>query len=337
MKTKKVLAAALAGVFSLGLLAGCSSNPAGNDGTAANGAEKTYQVGVVQFAPHPSLDNCYKGFIEGLKQEGFEEGKNLKIDFQNAQAEFATASQISSKFVSDKKDLILGIATPAAQAAYNAAQGKIPVVYSAVNDPAGAQLAHADGSNVAGVTGTQDILPVDAQLKMIRALMPNAKKIGILYTTSEANSVSTIETYKTLAVNYGFEIVPKGIAEASDLALAIDALLPAVDCVSNMTDNTVVNNLPILIEKANAAKKPVFGSEVEQVVNGCAATFGVDYVKLGVENGIMAAKILKGEKAENIPLKEFEESSFAYNSKVLAELGIHADAAYLAAGEDVTK
>lgn len=333
MKTKKVLAAVMAGAISLGLLAGCS----GNDGTTADGAEKKYQVGVVQFAPHPSLDNCYEGFVQGLKQEGFEEGKNLRIDFQNAQGEFATASQISSKFTSDKKDLILGIATPAAQAAYNAAEGKVPVVYSAVNDPKGAQLANADGTNIAGVTGTQDILPVDAQLKMIRTLMPDAKKIGILYTTSEANSVYTIETYKTLAVNYGFEIVPKGIAEASDLALAIDALLPTVDCVSNMTDNTVVNNLPVLIEKANAAKKPVFGSEVEQVANGCAATFGVNYVKLGIENGIMAAKILKGEKAENIPLKEFEESSFSYNSKVLAELGIHADAAYLATGEDVTK
>lgn len=333
MKTKKVLAAVMAGAVSLGLLAGCS----GNDGTTANNAETTYQIGVVQFAPHPSLDNCYEGFVQGLKQEGFEEGKNLKIDFQNAQGEFATASQISSKFASDKKDLILGIATPAAQAAYNAAQGKVPVVYSAVNDPVGAQLAGADGTNIAGVTGTQDVLPVDAQLKMIRTLMPDAKKIGILYTTSEANSVYTIETYKTLAVNYGFEIVPKGIAEASDLALAIDALLPTVDCVSNMTDNTVVNNLPILLEKANAAKKPVFGSEVEQVANGCAATFGVDYVKLGIENGVMAAKILKGEKAENIPLKEFEESSFSYNSKVLAELGIHADAAYLAEGEDVAK
>ena len=336
MKTKKVLTAALAMAMALGMLSGCGTT--GQTGTKTNAdGETVYQIGVVQFAPHPSLDNCYDGFIQGLEQEGFENGKNITIDFQNAQGDFATASQIASKFASDDKDLILGIATPAAQAAYNAAEGKIPVIYSAVNDPIGAQLANEDGSNPEGVTGTSDVLPVDAQLRMIRALMPDAKKIGILYTTSEANSVATIETYQSLAGNYGFEIVPKGIAEAADLPLAIDSLLPSVDCISNMTDNTVVNNLAILLEKANAAKIPVFGSEVEQVVNGCAATFGVDYVKLGLENGIMAAKVLKGEQAETIPMKKFDESTFSYNSKVLAELGIQADEAYLATGTDVAE
>lgn len=171
---------------------------------------KTYTVGISQFAEHASLDNCREGFIEGLKEAGFEEGKNLTIKEENAAADQGTAKQISDGFVSDDVDLICGIATPSVQAAYNSAMNtEIPVIYTAVTDPKAAKLANDDGAPVGEVTGTSDELPIKEQLEMIREMLPDAEKIGILYTTSEVNSVSAIEKYEELAGDYGFTIVKK--------------------------------------------------------------------------------------------------------------------------------
>ena len=141
-------------------------------------------IGIIQFAEHGSLDNCRQGFIEGLAEEGFIEGENVVFNVQNAQADTAICAQIADA-MAGKTDMICAIATPAAMAAFNVAQDKnLPVIYTAVSDPVGCQLAGADGANPGQITGTSDALPVEAQLKMIRALMPEATKIGILHTTS---------------------------------------------------------------------------------------------------------------------------------------------------------
>ena len=146
---------------------------------------------------HGSLDNCREGFLEGLKEEGIEEGKNLTVDYKNAEAAMDVANQIAQGFVSDGVDLICAIATPSAQSAYNAAMNAdIPVIYTAITDPVAAELAKEDKSSVGNVTGTSDKLPVEKQLEMIREILPDAKTIGIMYTTSEANSESTIAEYE---------------------------------------------------------------------------------------------------------------------------------------------
>lgn len=176
-----------------------------------------------------------------------------------------------------------------------------------------------------GITGVSDALPVEAQLKLIRELLPDAKNIGILYTTSEDNSVSTIKKYKELAGNYGFTIVEQGVVNEADLPQAIDTLLPKVDCISNMTDNTVVNNLPLLLQKANDKKIPVFGSEEEQVKNGCIASAGLDYVELGRQAGKIAARILKGESASDIPYETLKESKITINKKVAEGFSVPLD------------
>lgn len=243
-------------------------------GTAA--AEEKRTIGIVQFAEHGSLDNCREGFIEGLAGEGYAEGQNVGFLFQNAQADMGITNQIVATFA-EKCDMICAIATPAAMAAFNACEDAgIPVIYTAVTDPVAAQLARADGTSEAAVTGTSDQLPVEAQLKLIRAVMPEAKKIGILYTTSETNSESSLAIYKELAPVYGFEIIGKGVSTGADIPMALDALLPQVDCLSNLTDNTVVSYLPIVLEMATDAGKPVFGSEVEQVRGGCVASEGIE-------------------------------------------------------------
>ena len=284
--------------------------------------EESVTIGISQFAEHGSLDNCREGFLEGLKEAGYEEGKNLTIEYQNAQADTGNAATIADSFVNKKVDLICAIATPSAMSAYNSAMdADIPVIYTAVSDPSGAGLVNEDGTNVGNITGTSDKLPVTEQMALIRELMPDAKKIGILYTTSEANSVSTIQEYKDHAEEYGFEIVDTGINTIADVEMAAKDLASKVDCISNLTDNTVVSALQTVLAAANDAKIPVFGSEVEQVKNGCVAAVGIDYVALGKQTGEMAAKVLKGEAtAAETPFEICEGGNVYINTEAAGNI-----------------
>ena len=288
-------------------------------------AEKeTYTIGIEQFAEHGSLDNCREGFLEGLAEEGIVEGENLTVEYKNAAADMGTAGQISDSFVSSDVDLLCGIATPSAQSCFNAAMDKeIPVIYTAVTDPLAAELADEEGNPVGEITGTSDKLPIQQQLEMIRTMLPEAETIGILYTTSEANSESAIKEYEALAEEYDFTIETAGITATADIPLAAQGLLEKVDCITNLTDNTVVSSLPAILEMANEAKIPVFGSEIEQVKIGCLAAQGIDYVELGRQTGKMAAQVLKGEKkASELPYETIEEASLYINEKTAENLGI---------------
>lgn len=320
---KKFIAFVAAACLTMGMFTGCSSTETEQSVSEGNNAaEDMITIGIGQFAPHGSLDNCVEGFKLGMAEAGYVEGKNVTYDFQNAQADMANTNQIAQSMVANKVDLICGVATPMAQACYNAANGSIPVIYTAVTDPVAAQLANDDGTSVGNTTGTSDKLAVEAQLEMIRKFMPDAKKIGILYTTSEANSISAIAEYKELAPNYDFEIVDSGISQTSDIPLAAADLASKVDCISNLTDNTVVSALATVLDAANKAKIPVFGSEIEQVKAGCVATEGLDYVALGKQTGAMAARVLEGEKAEDIPFETITEYSLYINSTALESLGL---------------
>ena len=316
---KKMVTVLLTAAMVTAMAAGCgSSSDSGSD------KKESYTIGIEQFAEHGSLDNCREGFLKGLEDEGIKEGDNLTVKYKNAAADMGTAKQISDSLVSDKVDLVCAIATPSAQAAYNSAMNSdIPVVYTAVTDPVAAKLAKEDGTPAGNVTGTSDELPIKAQLEMIREMLPDAKNIGILYTTSEANSVSALAKYKELAGDYGFTIVDKGIAQTADISLATDELLTEVDCLTNLTDNTVVASLATILDKANKQNIPVFGSEIEQVKIGCLAAEGLDYVALGKQTGKMAAEILKGEKkASDMNFETITEPGFYVNEKVAENLGV---------------
>ncbi len=285
-------------------------------------ADEQIRIGILQFAEHGSLDNCRTGFIEGLAAEGYVEGENVVFDVQNAQADTSIAAQIAD-IMAGKYDMICAIATPAAMAAFNAAEDAgIPVIYTAVSDPISANLANEDGTNPGNITGTSDALPVEAQLKLIRAMMPEATKIGILHTTSETNSDATLALYKELAPQYGFEIIDKGISTGADLPMALDALLPQVDCTTNLTDNTVVSYLAVVLEKSQEYGKPVFGSEIEQVELGCVASEGLEYTELGRQTGKMAARVLSGESAADIPYETISNSYLYVNPEAMAAYGL---------------
>ncbi len=317
---KKVITMLMVGAMMGSLLVGCGNEDSGS-----------ITVGISQFAEHGSLDNCREGFLEGLAEAGYVEGENLTVEYKNATADMGIAGQIADGFASDDVDLMCGIATPSAQTLYNVGSDKdIPVIYTAVTDPVAAELANADGTSVGEVTGTSDKLAVGKQLEMIRMMLPDAKKLGILYTTSEANSVSAIAEYESTVAEYGFELVTKGISSTADISLATEDLLSQVDCMTNLTDNTVVSSLPTILEMAFEKNIPVFGSEIEQVKIGCLAAQGIDYVALGKQTGAMAAQVLKGEiKASEIPFETVTEVALYYNSAVAEKLGLTIDAAVI--------
>ena len=282
-------------------------------------------VGVIQYATHPSLDNCYEGFVQGLAEGGYVEGDNLTIDFQNAMGDMANSDMQAKTMVSNGEDMLVGIATPSAMSAYAATkdEGK-PVVFVAVSDAVAAGIVKSNEEPGTNCTGVSDVLNLEEQVKMIRAFQPEAKKIGIIYTTSEPNSVSHLEKIKPIAEKYGFEIVAEGISSAAEVATAASSLIAKdVDCINNFTDNNVVDNLPLVLHATDEAGIPVYGSEVEQVVNGCLATQGIDYVALGREAGLMASKILNGEaEPATMAVGLIDEVTPAYNSEVATRLGI---------------
>ena len=276
-------------------------------------------IGISQYGEHPSLDNCRTGFIDGLKEAGLTEGTDFEIDYQNAGFDDNIATQIAQNFSAKNVALMCGIATNSATACFAAAEDKnIPVIFNAITDPVKAKL---DSGNV---TGVSDKLPVEAQLDLIRKLQPEAKTIGIVYTTSEPNSVSAIEEYKEKAGNYGFEIDDIGVTAQSEVTQAIDTLISRdVDAISNLTDNNVVGVLASVLDKTNEAGIPVYGSEVEQVKGGCVASAGIDYVELGKQAGKMAAKFLRGEaKCTDMPFETVTEYGIYVNSSALSEMNI---------------
>ena len=285
-------------------LAACGGTDDASSGESG-GEPVKYLIGISQYGQHGSLDNCREGFLQGLEQAGLVEGTDFEVDYQNANFDDNQATQIGQMF--------------SAVACFNAAEDKdIPVIFTAITDPVG---AHLDAGNI---TGTSDALPVEGQLQLIRALQPDADTIGIVYTTSEANSVYSISVYEELATDYGFTIDAVGVTSQAEVTQAVDTLLShGVDCLSNLTDNNVVGVLGAILEKTDEAGIPVYGSEVEQVKLGCVGGAGLDYIQLGIQTGLMAAKVLTGEAAcEDLPYETIENYGLYINSDAAAELGI---------------
>ena len=323
---KRFASAILALTLALSLTACGGSKETASDAPADSGdsapAEETakvYKIGISQYGEHASLDNCREGFLQGLAEAGLVEGTDFEVDYQNAGFDDSIATQIGQSFSAAGVDLMVAIATPSATACYAAAEDKdIPVIFTAITDPVQAKL---DSGNV---TGTSDKLPVEAQLDLIRQLQPEAKTIGIIYTTSEPNSVSAIEEYKAKAPDYGFEIDVVGVTSQAEVTQAADTLIShKVDCFSNLTDNNVVGVLAAILEKTNEAGIPVYGSEIEQVKLGCVASAGIDYVQLGIQTGLMAAKVLTGQATcQELPYETIAEYGIYVNSAALEAMSI---------------
>lgn len=287
-------------------------------------SDKVYKIGVCQLVQHDALDASYKGFVDGLKEAGFEEGKNLKIDYQNAQGEQANCATIASKLVNDQDDLILAIATPAAQAVANATTD-IPIVVTAVTDPAASGLAETNEAPGMNVTGTSDLNPIKEQMDLLVKLVPTAKKVAVLYCSSETNSKIQADLAKTAGKELGLDVTDATVSNSNEIQQVVQSLVGKVDAIYAPTDNMIAAGMATVAMVANENKLPVICGESGMVDAGGLATYGIDYYELGKLSGAQAAKILKGESTPaEMPIEYLDASKLkmSVNEDVAKQLGI---------------
>lgn len=324
---RKITAIVLVAVMCAFTLVGCATGKKEKD---------SYTIGVIQYVSHPSLDNCYAGVEQALKASAIADKITIDRQIGSDNSADADVGTYAATMVEKKYDLIVAIATPAAAAAYAATEGTdIPVIFCAVSDPVEAELVQSMDKPGEKCSGTSDVLDLAAQVDLIQSMQPNVKSIGILYTTSEPNSISNLARLKEITDQRGLTVDAVGIQNDADIPAAAAALSSRVDCINNFTDNKVVNNLSVLLEAANSAGIPVYGSEVEQVKNGCLAAVSIDYVALGKVTGEMAIDALGGADVASMAVKTITDATPVVNTEVLGELGMTMPEAYNSA-ETVT-
>lgn len=289
---------------------------------AKNGDEEMKTVGVLQLVQHNSLDNSYKGFKEGLSEGGYVEGKNLTIDYQNAQNNQDNLKSMSEKLVKEKPDLLLGIATPAAQSLLNETT-TIPITVTAVTDLKEAKLVASNKEPGGNVTGTSDMVPIKKQIDLLLSIVPNAKKIGIMYNNGEANSKLQGDLAQKELEKAGIKVKVLTANSTNDVQQVTKSLAKDVDGIYIPTDNTFASAASVVGEVAKETKTPVVAGSAAQVKEGGLATVGIDYEKLGKQTGIMAAKILDGKATpDSLPVESANDLELIVNEKMADDLGI---------------
>lgn len=314
MHLKKFLAGiSLAGLL---LLGGCSNNK------KADSNSEVKHVGVLQVVQHPSLDKAYQGFKKGLKEEGFVEGKNLKIDYQNAQNSQDNLKSMSDKLVKEKSDLILGIATPAAQSVANATQD-IPIVVTAVTDLKAAKLVNSNAKPGRNVTGTTDMVSIKRQIDLLLSIVPKAKTIGIMYNAGESNSKIQADMAIAVLKKAGVKVLVKTANSTNDVQQVTETLASKVQGIFVPTDNTFDSAASVVGKVVKEKKVPLVAGSTDQVKTGGLASIGIDYELLGEQTGKMAAKILKGKaKPADMPVERAHDMKLVINKDMAKALGI---------------
>lgn len=275
--------------------------------------QKKIEIGITQIVEHSSLDDVRRGVIDALKEKGYDENK-VNIDYKNAQGDFGTAQVIAQEF-NNKSDIIIAISTPSAQAAANNIKDK-PIFFSAITNPESAGILRKN------VTGVSDKSPVKKQVQLIKKLLPEAKNIGIVYNTSEQNSFYLTDAFTKAAEEEGYTVKIKGINNISEMASALDTLLPTIDVLYTSIDNTIASTYLLIVEKCNKANKPIIGATKSFADQGALAVDGISDYQVGYQTGEMAARYLSGEKIENIPYEVVEKSEMYINKDVAEKFGI---------------
>ena len=252
-------------------------------------------VAVTAIVEHPALDSVRDGVQAALKDAGYVVGQNLTWQYQSAQGNTGTAAQIARKFVGDQPDVIVAIATPSAQAVV-AATKTVPVVFSAITDPVAAKLVKSWDASQTNVTGVSDMLALDKQMDLVRQVVPNAKRVGMVYNPGEANSVVVVKQLKELLPKLGMTLVEAAAPRTVDVSSAARSLVGKVDVIYTSTDNNVVSAYEALVKVGQEARIPLVASDTDSVKRGAIAAYGINYRDLGEQTGRMVVRILKGEK-----------------------------------------
>ena len=288
----------------------------------ADKKKDVFRIGISQFITHQSLDATREGFVDELAKQGYVEGENIEIDFQNAQGEQRNLKTISQQ-LAESSDVVLAIATPSAQSLANTTQ-TTPVIFSAVTDPVSAKLVESREHPGGNVTGTSDQSSdaILTQINLIKKVLPKAKSIGILYTQSEPNSVVQKDEAKRLLEEKGFTVAEKTILDSNNVKAAAESLMTEVDMVFVPTDNIISSTMETVKQVSIKHKVPVFGGSTEMVAVGGLYNYGTNYEELGRQTARMLVRILKGEKPENIAVELPEKLELHTNQEMAAALGI---------------
>lgn len=316
---KKLLAFGLSLLLLLSL-AGCGTAKS-EANSNENKSQKPIKIGIVQIVEHPALDAAREGFLETLKENGYEKGKNLTLDYQNAQGDQSILQSITQKFASAGLDMVLAIATPSAQAMASASTS-IPILITAVTDPVEAKLVNSLNKPGKNVTGTTDMNPIKEQFELMKELIPNVKKVGIIYNAGEVNSQVQVGIAKSVAAELGLEIVEANVTTSADVLQASQSLIGKVNAIYVPTDNVVVSAAQSVVQVSREHKIPIISGESSVVDKGALATIGINYKKLGKQTGEMALRIIKGEKPQDMPIESQKDFDTVLNQSAIDLFGI---------------
>ena len=318
---KKVTAILLVLAMVMMMLSGCGSKN-------AESGDEMFKVGIIQLMEHPSLDTIRESIIEGLEDEGYVEGKNLKIEYQNGQNDMSTMKNIAQTFVGDECDVIVAIATPAAQAALSETT-EIPIVFAAITDPVGAGLVDSLDNPGGNVTGTSDEVSAEMIMNLAKDITPDFKTIGVLYNIGEDNSVSVVAQLKEYAGENGYKVIESTVTNTGEVQQAAQYLADKVDIVFSPIDNTVASSMAVATETFNNAGIPFYVSADSMVNDGGLATCGIDYTVLDRETAAMIADILEGADPAAIAVRKMSEMSVYVNKETAKALNIEIPQAIL--------
>ena len=282
------------------------------------------KIGITQIVTHPALDANRQGFMDQMAAEGFIEGEDVEYDYRTPEGDMSVAASIAQKFVSDKVDLIIAIATPTSQACVEAIEGTdIKLVFGSVTDPVAAGLVDSWDKPGGSVTGISDWADVGAQVQLLVDIVPGVKKLGVVYNAGEVNSKVQVDELKKVAPGLAIEeIVEATAATSADVLAAAQSLVGRVDAIWIPTDNTVVSAFESVVKVCEDNTIPLFAADVATVERGAIGTPGIDYYQLGIECGQVAARILRGENPADIPVKIVDMTDLFLNPSAAERMGV---------------
>ena len=297
----------------------------GGSGDSDSGDGEKLKIGIIKFGEFTALTNATQGFIDGFAEAGYVDGENITIHELSAAAETGNCPTIADTLINEESDLILAVATPAASAVKEKTS-TIPVLFTAVTDPAASGLVESNEAPGANLTGTSDMNPVSQQIALGKQLLPEAKTVAILYCSSESNSKVQADLAAAAIEEQGMTSVVKTISAIDEAKSAIESLKGQVDFIYIPTDNTLADGMTSVSMAAKECGLPTIVGESGMVGNGALATFGINYYELGKTTAAMAVKILKGEATPGEMPVEYQTSEdvleIAVNTETAEKLGI---------------
>ncbi|HHV95067.1 MAG TPA: ABC transporter substrate-binding protein [Clostridiaceae bacterium] len=341
MKKHVRILAIVLGIMMLATIAGGCSNKESTTSTSQSGqsqsqsqnenvtqdtketnTSKKQKIGIIQYIEHVALDAAREGFVAALEDNGYKDGENIEIDYQNAQGDQSNLSTISDRFISNQVDLILAIATPAAQAVAGKTK-EIPILGTAITDYVAAKLVNSNEAPGTNVSGTTDMNPIKEQIDLLLKLVPDAKTIGVLYTSSEDNSIVQAKIAREIIEGLGLNYVEVTVTNSNEVQQATQSIVEKCDAIYIPTDNVFASAMPIVHGVTSQSKTPVICGEAGMVQTGGLATLGINYWELGYQTGLMAIKVLKGEAhPSTMPIESSTKFDFAINGTVAEEIGL---------------